>query len=219
MKRIIWHPRASWRWRRRRLCADTARHLVQLGHGTWPAVARPRDRGLTDQRRRSIMLKPSVTRDAIARVHRGGSNIEVSKRCVRALVEPGAWQRADRNDPVVGRIGHARALRCCPAHPRRDRSQPGGGALSHPTRQSRCPFAARWTHGCSAIGPTYIDISVTAGAFLHCWRISDGLKPSTSWTTPSAFETDIVAAPHPRGEMGVHPASALAARRQHRRRA
>ena len=31
------------------------------------------------------------------------------------------------------------------------------------TRQSRCPFP-RGEHGCSAIGPTYIDIDVTAGA-------------------------------------------------------
>src|SRR3569623_1805999 len=72
--------------------------------------------------------------------------------------------------------------------------------------------------GCSAIGPAQIDRGVTAGAVFHiAGESAIAYGQSTSWTTPSAFETDFVAEPHSRGEMGVHPASASAAWRQHRR--
>jgi hypothetical protein len=40
--------------------------------------------------------------------------LKIGKRCVKALVDPSALQRTDRNDPVIRRIGHANVSPCCP---------------------------------------------------------------------------------------------------------
>src|SRR5262245_49714793 len=92
---------------RRSQLLDDGRYFVELGPGR-----RQKIKQITCRLRRSI--RSCLVDDLKAFAEAGddadeliAARLKVRKRCVKARVEPRALQRADRNDPVFGRIGHA----------------------------------------------------------------------------------------------------------------